>query len=538
MENCPVVFPVDNIHGSIATHAKRNDEYTMVPVFLDTNLTSFMVLEESNPGEVVVLPPVCLQALEWPYQTLAQTRRADVIVALFQTCLVILSTIAIFCQSIPHIISALSMHFLAFIWSSSQVAATVTFRSDYRRLITSAEGACNGMDFLVDYFKNRLGYEIAMTVINLVTLLVSAFLTWRLFLIYGWTTFKESNSSPIIQRAHIVALALSAIIQLAAFFQITSIALWLEEITRHIMGATSKGEIAYLVLYILLALSLVPWFYFAWRGIREESKKLMMGFFGFTVLYLAGFAGLLVSDTFRQSLMYWSFFTAMFAIALILILTTATLAIMSQLNFGIGLHRHLDPSGTGGFRNSSADIENVSTDFPVTFPDEKPLQREGSVSSNSSTLRSEHSFGYSKAVLMAAQPGSIKILPPVPAASAESDSPRSKGTSTPLTPLRKYGKEFWGRSRRHESAMSFGHMDASKLDRGVSAIPGTIKAPLQLTHNVGRPLTLDANSFAKDEQMLKAPPRVMAQPALRVDSMGSIYSTNSTKPRLVLVTAL
>lgn len=134
------------------------------------------------------------------YTRLLQTRRADITVAGFQSTsqryyirnlysiftlawLFILSTVAIFCQSIPHIISTLFMHVLALVWSSSQIAATLQFRSDYGRLITGTSGACDGVDLLVGYFKNRLSYEIAMTVINVVTLAVSAYLSWRLFLV-------------------------------------------------------------------------------------------------------------------------------------------------------------------------------------------------------------------------------------------------------------------------------------------------------------------------------------------------------------------
>jgi hypothetical protein len=221
----------------------------------------------------------------------------------------------------------------------------------------------------------------------------------------------------------------------------------------------------------------------------------------------------------------------MFVIAWILVLLVIILAVLCQFNFGIGLHRYLDPSGTGNFRQSpdaNGDIENGATVFVITFPDEKSLQREASMSSNSSTLRSEQSYGYSKDILsrhtlMAAQPGSIKILPPVPAA------------SNPSNPLRKYGKALWGRTRRHESAMSFGHMDASKLDRGVSTVPVPSNAPLRLPPGLGR---LEADELSRDGSLLEAPPLTRPQPSQRVDSMGSIYSTNSNKQRLVLVTAL
>jgi hypothetical protein len=232
--------------------------------------------------------------------------------------------------------------------------------------------------------------------------------------------------------------------------------------------------------------------------------------------------------------------SAVFVIAWILVLLVIILAVLCQLNFGIGLHRYLDPNGTGNFRHnlgSNGDIENGTTPFVVTFPDEKSLQREASVSSNSSTLRSEQSYGYSKGILsrsalMAAQPGSIKILPPVPAALNDNDSPLSKGASMPPNPLRKYGKALWGRTTRHESAMSFGHMDASKLNRGASIVPAPSNAPLPLASG------LEADKLSRDGAQTVTPPLTRPQPSQRVDSMGSIYSINSNIQRLVLVNAL
>jgi hypothetical protein len=74
IKHCLVVFSVENIQGPVTTTAtKRNDEFTMIPVFSGSNLTSFMMLEASNPEEVITLPPVCLRALEWPYQTYVST---------------------------------------------------------------------------------------------------------------------------------------------------------------------------------------------------------------------------------------------------------------------------------------------------------------------------------------------------------------------------------------------------------------------------------------------------------------------------------
>ncbi len=72
------------------------------------------------------------------------------------------------------------MHILGLVLSSSQVADILAFQSNYARLITSSTGACNGFDMLATLFSTRLTYAIAMTVVNVIALVASGYLTWRL----------------------------------------------------------------------------------------------------------------------------------------------------------------------------------------------------------------------------------------------------------------------------------------------------------------------------------------------------------------------
>lgn len=70
---CPVIFPVENIDTPVlvpepVVSLDRRD-VTMVPVFIGNNLTSVMIVDSSQPDEVITLSPVCVQALQWPYQT-------------------------------------------------------------------------------------------------------------------------------------------------------------------------------------------------------------------------------------------------------------------------------------------------------------------------------------------------------------------------------------------------------------------------------------------------------------------------------------
>ena len=63
-------------------------------------------------------------------------------------------------------------------WAGYQIFNTAQFRGDFSRLITY--GACNPINLLPSYWQTRVTAEIASLVLNVVALLVSAFLSWRL----------------------------------------------------------------------------------------------------------------------------------------------------------------------------------------------------------------------------------------------------------------------------------------------------------------------------------------------------------------------
>lgn len=76
---CPVVFPVENpnqpitapVTQAVATiqQYKRDTGITMVPVFVGNDLASVMIYASADPENVVAVSPVCVQAMQWPYQT-------------------------------------------------------------------------------------------------------------------------------------------------------------------------------------------------------------------------------------------------------------------------------------------------------------------------------------------------------------------------------------------------------------------------------------------------------------------------------------
>lgn len=547
IEQCQVVFPIANNRTPVPASAENSviasqyikrddDDFTLVPVFDDSNLTGFMVLNPERPGEIISLAPVCLQALDWPYQHLIQNRRVDVTVACFQVWLLVVSVFALFNQSFSSVIAAAVMHLLALVLSSAQTLDMVAFKSDYVRLITSSTGACSGFDMLATFFTTRLTYAIAMTVVNAVALIISGYLTWRLLTPYGFEMLKDEGASLQVRTAWFTAQALYSVVQLTPFLFVASVGIWLDEITKHIMGARPALLPMCLVFYILSAVLVVPWLSLAILAILRESTRLMIAFFVLSGVYLVGCGVMFVSTTFRQTFINWPFFAAMFSLSYIFIVATVVLAARCRMNFGTLVMQYLrlskDEDASRKYTDEKGNLRRLTLadrgQFVVTLPDQNRLEnlpkRWASLSSTYSS-KSARSIGSGKLPspplpVAAAQPGAIKVAPPrsattntittTPTTLSPANSVSSKTKST----WKQGDRPFWGRSnKRHESAMSFGHMDPSRL---------TISSSPEMTRNLASVVQ----------------PSLDARNTPRTDSVGSIYSTQPKKTRLFLVTDL
>jgi hypothetical protein len=74
-------------------------------------------------------------------------------------------------------IASLVTHMLSTAWTGFQISHTSNFRADFNRLTTN--GTC-GENLLASYWKARSEAEIPSLVLNIVALLISAFLSWRI----------------------------------------------------------------------------------------------------------------------------------------------------------------------------------------------------------------------------------------------------------------------------------------------------------------------------------------------------------------------
>jgi len=281
----------------------------------------------------------------------------------------------------------------------------------------------------------------------------------------------------------------------------------------------------------------IPWLSLAYVAIRRESARLMTTFFALSCVYIAGCGTMFVSTTFRQTFVNWPFFAAMFSLSYTFIGATVILAVLCRFNFGTEVMQHLrankEKEASDAYLPTDEKdnlkrltLANRSQPFLVSLPRqshvENPPKRWASLSSTSSNSSNGSSrTRVSRMPIMAAQPGAIKIASPMPTATPTTLAPANSVNSKSKLAW-KYGERpFWGKiNKRHESAMSFGHMDPSRL-----TLSSSIQAPEPSRNLPAQPPTAS-----------RAPSPL--PDGSRVDSVGSIYSTESKKTRLFLVTAL
>jgi hypothetical protein len=307
-------------------------------------------------NQVAVLDRQCLWALNYPVQILQQTEREDLTFIAFQIWVLGMSIVAVLNESVPHTIATLLTHLLATGWAGYQIYNTAQFHGDFSRLSTN--GACNPINLLPSYWTSRFGAEIASLVLNVVALLVSTFLSWRLAKLFGWQTFKRVGASITISRVYKLVLVLSIVIQMSLFFMVVAISLWLDQLCNGNIGRLDSTP-EYKPFLIVTLILLLPWLTTGWYGVRRELKMPTLVFLALSVGYLAGWAAMFDSTAFRWTYMTWTFFGVMTTASVFLTLVAFILGITCRINFGKGLIRCLNAE------------EPIPEDFvPVNYEDD------------------------------------------------------------------------------------------------------------------------------------------------------------------------
>ncbi|KAF9455016.1 hypothetical protein P691DRAFT_770111 [Macrolepiota fuliginosa MF-IS2] len=365
--------------------------------------------------EATEISPVCLKALSYPLSILANTKREDIVFMAFQFWVLGMSVVALLNESIPHIFASLVTHIIATAWGGSQLIHTANFRSDFNTLIT--HGACEGVDLpiTVGYWQARRAAEISSLTLNVLALLVSGLLSWKLFKLFGWQTFKRVGASLTVNRVYKMVLILSITIQLSLFFMAATVSLWLDQLINSVIGDLVDLRKTYLASSIITLVLLIPWLMMGWFGVRRELKIPMLLFLGLCVLYLGGWGVMFVSTTFRWTFVTWRFFSLMAVASVLLTVTCLILGLLCRMNFGKGLPRYLSaqeelPTGDFGFVTPEYEYDDEKVEFPSI---EKPMPTFNAAYSNGFPGRGQMLISNGPRFYnQSAPPGAAVVLPP------------------------------------------------------------------------------------------------------------------------------
>jgi len=278
-----------------------------------------------------VLDRSCLWALNFPVEVLHNTIREDIVFIAFQFWVLGMSCVALLNESIPHILASLLTHMLATSWAAYQISHTNDFRVQFNRLITN--GACNPINLLPQYWTQRGHAEIPILVLNVLALLVSAFLTWRLIKLFGWQTFKRVGASLTINRVYKIVLTLSITIQLSMFFMAATVGLWIDQLFNGSIGQLASLSNLYKGMGMTTLILLVPWLMTGWFAVRRELRFPMLVFLALSLTYMAGWAVMFLATSFRWTFHQWNFFAVMAVASVVLTLATVFLGIVCTVNF-------------------------------------------------------------------------------------------------------------------------------------------------------------------------------------------------------------
>ncbi|KAH6918013.1 hypothetical protein BKA70DRAFT_1245939 [Coprinopsis sp. MPI-PUGE-AT-0042] len=319
----------------------------------------------SQQGIPLIFDEQCLHALTWLEDGLHDAQREDVTLVFANLWMGVIGIIAILTESLPHLGVAFFGHILSGGWATSRIAHTMALTKIYNTVFMGQGGICAGHDLLGTWWDLRMKHTIPLVVFNALTMIVLAWLTWKLFGVYQTQTFSRVGASPAVHRMYKVLLSFSVLLQLSAFFSLASASLWISRATSGTFMQFATHWKVYTGVFAVFMLLLLPWVILGWRCIRKECRTRSIMFFVLSVVLLGISSVMFASALYRTIFNRWSFFATLTLTSFILLVLTTALGVVCRINFGKGLAEYLDVT-------AALDGANFT---PVRF-DHNPDQKE------------------------------------------------------------------------------------------------------------------------------------------------------------------
>lgn len=326
------------IKAQISTSTSRRSLSATPKFDAEGNLMN-VELDSRAPVQTVVSAQ-CMNVLPWASQSLRATNREDLIFVVYHVWLFGVSLVAVLNESIPHLIAAMVSEALCTLGSGFRIMKTSYFQDTFKRIVV--DGSCHGVDLLgVPYFQMRRTVEISIFALNALALVAFIGLAWRLIKTYGKRSFERVHKRPEMNRLYIVISTLCSCIQLAVFYMVAAIGLFIDQLTLGPLRNLVQYKSVYLVVDITLLVLIGPWLILGWTSGRMESKPRTVMFLAFTIMFLAAWAIMFTSQVYRLLLMTWDSFAMTSLAPMVLMFVALLLSIYSWFHLDLGLAEYL-----------------------------------------------------------------------------------------------------------------------------------------------------------------------------------------------------
>ncbi|EIN05842.1 hypothetical protein PUNSTDRAFT_137327 [Punctularia strigosozonata HHB-11173 SS5] len=323
------------------SHPGRTKDGTTVKAVFDNKTGDITGVELDKNNDKVTLNLQCARVLIYPDQVLKNSRREELALIGSQFWLFLIGFHAVVYESAPHLLAVFFTRVIQSGWSAYSIWRTKDIHRRFNHLIINPETPCHTKKLFPTYFSQRLAWQIPDLVLNLVSLLVTAYLGWKLVRLYNQHAFKRVGPPKHIVRIYRFFLAIWVCLQLSVFFLVTLMGLWVDQLVNSAVKHVSSHTTIYFAAFLFTLICLIPWITLGWYSVSREMKRMMVVFLVINLAFLGCWAAMFDSLVFRWTFVQWPFLGCMSVAALIFLTASFVLGVVCWRKFGEGLAQYL-----------------------------------------------------------------------------------------------------------------------------------------------------------------------------------------------------
>lgn len=313
---------------------------------------------------------ICSATFVWFHDVAEDEKREDIASIFFHFWTLSMAMVTILNESLPHLAATLVAHILGTAWAGFRIHSAENLKQRFYGLL--ALEPCIPEASFDAWWEARRVHATIIAVCSILSLLGTLYLSVMLYKVYASQTFSRVGASPQVHRIYKTVLLLSASLQLAWFFTLTSSGIWIDKISHGTLMHLAHHCKLYLAAFAVVLILSFPWIVLGWTAVRKEHRKLFIVFGAISVILVGISSAMFSSGLYRYIFKTWPFFATVTVTAYIFTVATLVLGVLCRLNFGKGLAHYLQVTETlEGMDFTpvyfSNDTEKAGSQFPVRF---------------------------------------------------------------------------------------------------------------------------------------------------------------------------